>query len=85
MQTGKSRLGPLLLSVAFLLTISLTGCGSKASSPCPAPPLPTWSAQDSIDLAIELRQAARGGCHPRMIQAVEEYYAIREQIRACDR
>ena len=85
MQTGKSRLRPLLLSVAFLLTISLTGCGGTASSPCPAPALPPWSAQDSVDLAIELRQAGRDGCYPKMVRAVREYYGVREQIRACDR
>jgi hypothetical protein len=69
----------------LILTTLPIGCGKTVSSPCPAPPIPTWSADDSVSLALEMRRARRDGAYPQMLRAVEEYYAIREQIRACDR
>lgn len=63
-----------------MILLSISGCAAGSSEPkiitCPA--IPTYSAADQREAAAELATAG-----PMLHRFVDDYAALRDQVRAC--
>ena len=66
-----------------LLAIGLSGCGTKGSSPCPAPAIVKYTPQFNQALAVQIEHICADPATAETCQALKDCYVLREKIRAC--
>jgi hypothetical protein len=61
-----------------VLALALAGCGSRIVTTCP--PVVTYAPEFQDRLAAELAPLPEGSA---MLRVIEDYIALRDQLRAC--